>query len=155
MISQQGAPCSWIEVIRRYLGVSIAANFVWEVLQLPLFTLWTTGTLRQQAFAVFHCTIGDAMIAGLSLLVALSFVAQSTWPTSNVARVFWTSLVLGLGYTIYSEWLNTSVRRSWAYSDWMPVLPILGTGLSPLMQWLIVPTLAHWVSLGRRPWINR
>jgi hypothetical protein len=149
-LSQTG----WLQTVRRYLGVSIAANFVWEVLQLPLFTLWTTGTVRQQAFAVFHCTIGDVMIAALSLLAALSLVAQPSWPSSSVARVFWTSLILGLGYTIYSEWLNTSVRGSWAYSEWMPTLPFVGTGLSPLMQWLIVPTLAHGIALRRRPWID-
>ena len=131
---------SWLQTVRRYLGVSLTANFVWEVLQLPLFTLWTTGTVRQQAFAVFHCTIGDVMIAALSLLAALSLVAQPNWPRSSARRVYLLSLTVGLGYTIYSEWVNTSVRGSWAYSEWMPVLPLLGTGLSPLMQWLIVPT---------------
>ena len=146
---------SWLQSVRRYLGVSLAANFVWEVLQLPLFTLWTTGTIRQQAFAVFHCTIGDVMIAALSLLAALSLVAQANRPRSSARRVYLLSLAVGLGYTIYSEWVNTSVRGSWAYSEWMPVLPLLGTGLSPLMQWLIVPTLAHGIALGRRPWINR
>ena len=146
---------NWLQTVRRYLGASLAANFVWEILQLPLFTLWTTGTLRQQAFAVFHCTIGDVMIAALSLLAALSLVAQPNWPRSSARRVYLLSLTVGLGYTIYSEWVNTSVRGSWAYSEWMPVLPLLGTGLSPLMQWLIVPTLAHGIALGRRPWINR
>ncbi len=145
---------SWLQTVRRYLGVSLTANFVWEVLQLPLFTLWTTGTARQQAFAVFHCTIGDVMIAALSLLAALSLVAQPNWPRSSNSRVYFLSIAAGLCYTIYSEYLNTSVRASWAYSEWMPVLPFVGTGLSPLLQWLIVPTLAHWISLGRRPWID-
>jgi hypothetical protein len=145
-------PSSWTQALRRYLAVSIAANLVWEILQLPLFTLWTTGTLRQQAFAIVHCTIGDAMIAGLSLLAALSLAAKPTWPETSSVRVFQLSVAFGLGYTVYSEWLNTNVRGSWAYSDWMPVLPMLGTGVSPLMQWLVVPTLAYWMSIGRRPW---
>ena len=146
---------TWLQTVRCYLGASLAANLAWEILQLPLFTLWTTGTVRQQVFAVFHCTIGDVMIAGLSLLAALSLVARPTWPSSNVARVYGVSLAVGLGYTIYSEWLNTSVRGSWAYSGLMPTLPFIGTGLSPLMQWLIVPTLAHGIAVGRRPWIDR
>ena len=97
MITKQGPQASWIEVMRRYLGVSIAANIVWEVLQLPLFALWTTGTVRQQAFAVFHCTIGDAMIAGLSLLLALAIFAPATWPRAGVAQVFMASLAFGVG----------------------------------------------------------
>ena len=147
-------PNDWTQALRRYFGVSIAANLVWEILQLPLFTLWTTGSLRQQAFAIVHCTIGDAMIAGLSLLAALSLAAKPAWPDTRSVRVFQLVVAFGLGYTVYSEWLNTSVRGSWAYSDWMPVLPILGTGVSPLAQWLVVPTLAYWTAIGRRPWSN-
>jgi hypothetical protein len=63
-------------------------------------------------------------------------------------------LAFGVGYTIYSEWLNVSVRGTWAYSDLMPVVPIIRTGLTPLLQWLVVPTLALWVALGRAPWID-
>jgi hypothetical protein len=45
-------------------------------------------------------------------------------------------------YTGYSEYLNTEVRRSWTYSDLMPRLPGLGIGLSPILQWLLVPAVA-------------
>ena len=55
---------------------------------------------------------------------------------------------------IYSEWLNINVRGSWAYSDLMPVVPVIGTGLAPLLQWVIVPTLALWAALGRAPWVD-
>jgi hypothetical protein len=44
------------------------------------------------------------------------------------------------------EWLNVSVRGSWSYSALMPVIPIIGTGLSALMQWIVVPLLAFWVA---------
>ena len=138
--------------LRCYLGVSIAAHLVWEIAQLPLFTLWTAGTVRQQAFAVLHCTVGDAMIAALSLLMALVVFARSTWPSSDVARVYAASLALGMGFTIYSEWLNTSVRGSWAYSDLMPIVPVTGTGLAPLVQWFVIPTMAMWIAIGNLPW---
>ena len=49
---------------------------------------------------------------------------------------------IGVAYTIGSEYVNTIVRRSWSYSEWMPTLPWLGTGLAPLAQWLVVPALA-------------
>lgn len=75
-MQNQTASIDWPQTLRRYLGVSIVAHLIWEVLQLPLYTVWTTGTLTQQAFAVLHCTLGDAMIAGLSLLVALALVAS-------------------------------------------------------------------------------
>lgn len=140
----------WPKALRLYLGVSVAAHLAWEILQLPLYTLWSTGTLQAKAFAVLHCTVGDAMIAALSLLVALAIFAPTTWPSAGVARVYAASLAIGIAYTFYSEWLNTSVRGSWTYSDLMPVVPIVGTGLSPLLQWIVVPTAAQWVAVFRR-----
>jgi hypothetical protein len=53
--------------------------------------------------------------------------------------------ILGLGYTVYSEWLNVNVRETWAYTAWMPRIPPLGTGLSPLLQWIVVPGLAFFI----------
>ncbi len=142
----------WPRALRWYLGGSLVAHLVWEILQLPLYTLWTKGTLREQAFAVVHCTMGDLMIAGLSLLLALALLGRPTWPVAGSRRVWLLIVLLGVGYTIYSEWLNVSVRRSWAYSGLMPTLPVLGTGLAPLFQWIIVPTLALWLAVGRAPW---
>jgi len=59
------------------------------------------------------------------------------------------ALLLGPGYTIFSEWLNTTLFR-WSYSDLMPTLKLAGIeiGLSPLLQWLLLPPLA--LFLARR-----
>jgi hypothetical protein len=155
MTIERDHQANWLQALRRYLGVSIVANLAWEVLQLPLYTLWTTGTRQEQAFAVLHCTIGDAMIAGLSLCAALARFAHAAWPSGGVARVYAGSLAFGVVYTIFSEWLNTSVRGSWTYSDLMPVGPAIGTGLAPLQQWFVIPTLAQWIALSRAPWIDQ
>lgn len=145
----------WPLVLRRYLGLSIALHLAWEFLQLPFYTLWSTGTLGQQVFAVIHCTLGDGMIAGLTLLAALALLATTRWPESGSRRVYLASLTLGVAYTVYSEWLNVVVRGSWAYSDLMPVVPLVGTGLAPLLQWIIVPTSALGLALGHAPWRDR
>lgn len=49
-----------------------------------------------------------------------------------------------VGYTIFSEWLNIVVRKSWQYSELMPVVPFIDTDLSPLLQWIIIPNLGLW-----------
>ena len=116
-------------------------HFAWETLQLPLYTIWNTATVGDGAFAVLHCTAGDVAIAGLSLLVALVIVGNPAWPTERFIPVMATTVVIGIGYTIYSEWLNTVVRKTWEYSELMPTVPLLGTGLSPVLQLVIVPTI--------------
>ena len=85
-------------------------------------------------------------------LLALALFARSAWPRAGVARVYWASLGFGVGYTICSEWLNINVRGNWAYSDLMPVVPMIGTGMAPLLQWFVIPTLALWIAVGRAPW---
>jgi hypothetical protein len=43
---------------------------------------------------------------------------------------------------VLSEYVNTVIRATWAYSDLMPTMPWLGTGLAPLAQWIVIPGLA-------------
>jgi len=142
----------WRGVLRRYLVMSIVGHLIWEILQLPLYTLWATGTFQKKLFAIVHCTIGDVLIVAAALLLSLGMFARSRGANAGVAAVWAASLALGLSYTIFSEWLNTGVRASWTYSDFMPLVPVIGTGLAPLLQWVVVPTLAMWIALGQAPW---
>ena len=127
--------------MRRYLAVIAVGNLVWEVAQMPLYTLWRTGSTQDIAFAVVHCTGGDVLIAAASLLGSLLLFGAAEWPRSRFLTVANPTVLLGLGYTIYSEHLNTA-SNAWTYAELMPVLPGLGTGLAPLAQWLVVPLLA-------------
>ena len=139
----------WLSALRRFFVASALLNLVWEFVQLPLYTVWYEGTRRDILVAAVHCTGGDILIAGTSLLAALVILGNGRWPHARYHRVATAAIVGGLAYTIFSEWLNTEVRGSWAYSAWMPTLPLIGAGLSPFAQWIIVPIVAFW--WARRP----
>ena len=129
----------WLQSTRTFLGVSAIGHLIWEILQLPLYMIWSAGTGREIAFAIFHCLAGDLMIATLSLVAALICFGSPAWPRERFIQVVAATLAIGVGYTVYSEWLNTTVRKAWAYSELMPTLPPFGTGLTPLLQWIVVP----------------
>ena len=111
---------------------------------MPLYEIWRTGTWSEIAFAAIHCTGGDILIALSSILLALLVVGHSSWPTNSASRVLIVTILLGFSYTAFSEWLNIEIRQSWAYNDLMPVIPLLNMGLSPALQWIVVPWIAYW-----------
>ena len=121
-------------------------NLAWEVLQLPLYTIWSAAPGFEIAYAVIHCTGGDILIGATAAVLTgaglrLAGAGRGRW---RFPACF---IVLSVSYTVFSEWLNVSVRKSWAYADAMPVLPPLDTGLAPLLQWVIVPLLT-WYAAG-------
>ena len=143
------APGSTITPLRAglaYLVIIAAGNLVWEVAHAPLYTIWIEASFREIAFAIIHCTLGDIAIAAASLAFGWMLFGRRHWPQQRWFSVAIAAILIGVGYTVFSEWLNISVRGSWAYRDIMPTLGPLNTGLSPLLQWLVSPTLAFvWV----------
>lgn len=120
---------------------------------MPLYTIWREGTAEDIIFAGLHCTGGDILIATASLMLAL-VIAGEGWPQNSRAnlRIAGLAIAFGFGYTIFSEWLNIVVREAWAYSDHMPVIPVIDAGLSPILQWIFVPAIGFW--LATRPHHN-
>ena len=135
--SADGPLLPWVTLA---IGLAAIGHFLWEAAQLPLYTLWRTGTPREIAFALLHCTGGDILITTVTLPAAATLAGVFRWRAFGWRMVF-TTLALGAAYTVFSEWLNVEIRRSWSYAVSMPVLPWLGTGLTPLLQWVIVPGL--------------
>ena len=132
----------WLNVLRRYLVAMALGNLIWEFAHMPLYTLWETGSPGEIAFAAIHCTGGDILIAMSALLAALFLLGSSQWPTTGYRRVGLATILIGLGYTVLSEWLNIEVREAWSYRDLMPVIPVIDAGLSPIAQWIVLPIIA-------------
>ena len=114
---------------------------IWLLLAQAIYTIWSTGTRLEILFAIIHCTAGDLLITVFALALAALAARIGRWPFFG-NRMALTAILLGLGYTVFSEWLNTQVRQSWSYTEAMPLLPPFGTGLTPFLQWLIVPAIA-------------
>jgi hypothetical protein len=144
LIERPSFGSAWLLGLRVYLGVAFIGNLAWEILHLPLYTIWTKGSLREQAFAAGHCTLGDLLIAASTLVLALLLVGDPHWPRVRFWPTAILTIALGLAYTIFSEWLNVARRAAWAYSEWMPIVALAGlkVGLSPLLQWIVVPGAA-------------
>lgn len=136
-------------ILRRYLPRLAICSLAWEVVQLPLYTLWSGPRLESIAYAVIHCTAGDVLIGMAALFLALILSGageRADWPGSRI--VTWT-IVAAVAYTVWSERINLA-QGNWAYSAWMPVLPWIDVGLATLLQWVVVPLVAwRWANWQR------
>ena len=76
-----GLTPDWITALRRFFITIALGNIVWEFAHMPLYTIWTEGTPNEIIFAGIHCTGGDILIAGSSLMIAVLCLAVLTGQT--------------------------------------------------------------------------
>lgn len=123
------------EVILATCGFGLNAG--WEFAQTPLYSDANRGA-RYLLWSRLHCTAGDVLILLVAYWVTALLFRDHLWPRRgwSPAAAF---VGAGIGYTIFSEWLNISIRATWRYSHEMPQW--LGIGLTPVLQWIVIPPL--------------
>lgn len=116
-------------------------NFVWEMWVVPFYA--AIGEMRH-AEAILVCTqaaFGDVVILLLAFWGASVAAGSRGW----ILKPGWLTLIIyvgiGVAITILMEFLATEVWDRWSYAEGAPVLPLLGTGLAPLVQWVLLPVL--------------
>ena len=78
---------SLLGALRIYSSVTPLGPAAREVAQLPLYTAWQTGSLRELFGLDVRCTVGDVLIALASLTHALVLAATEAWSTRRSERV--------------------------------------------------------------------
>jgi hypothetical protein len=128
------------------LMLALPLHLLWEIAQFPLFTVWHEGDWGYILYGLAHCTLGDLLII-LAAFWLLALVNRTRyWIYSSPIFL---NLVLftatGLGYTIYSEIVNTRIKGTWGYTELMPIVPVVEIGGMPFMQWLLIPSVLIWL----------
>lgn len=125
------------------LGLAFALNFSWELSHCLLYIGCGYDPLHVGFLAL--ASLADAIMAALLYLgLALVYqdglwVRQMTW-----VRAFWLVVIGGAGATL-TEVVHLAAG-SWIYTDRMPLIPGLGVGLSPVLQFAVLPLLIYSLS---------
>jgi hypothetical protein len=118
-------------------ALAFVLNLTWEIAQVRLYTVWAEADRLSVAWALLHCSLGDVVIALAMFALAGMVLWRADWPASRP----WTGGVIvvagAMAFTAWSEWYNVYRAGNWGYTASMPT--IFGIGLSPLLQWLILP----------------
>lgn len=119
-------------------------HFAWEMLQGGLFQELREAPHWEAVSRCTRATLGDV---GITLAVFWGVAGCSggrQWPQRpRLAQVLGFTGG-GLLVTIASERLATQVWDRWSYHALMPVVPLLDVGLTPLLQWTLLPSLIVW-----------
>lgn len=119
-------------------------SFFWEVQQMPFYQL----PPELSCFAMIRnctlATVGDVGIMLTSFWVVAATSKSRQWVRQPSLRQIGVFTFVGVLITVLFEYLATERFGVWTYADSMPTVPILGTGLVPLLMWLLIPPLTIW-----------
>lgn len=128
---------------------SVLLNLPWEFIQVPLFEHMADAAHWQATKLCLRAALGDGLMSVAAYLAAAGLLRDRYWAIDVRldGRAVAAFMALPLATTIVIErlalagvWLD-----GWRYSELMPVVPLIGVGLSPLVQWIVLPPLALWL----------
>lgn len=125
---------------------SFLLHFVWEFLQVPMFDGMAEMSHWEAVKLCLSATVGDVGFALTAFWAASLFARSRSWFESPQYLPFAVFIAVGVLLTVAFEYYYVNVSLRWTYSDAMPLVPPFGTGLSPLLQWLIVPIIVIWLA---------
>jgi hypothetical protein len=138
------AVSAWWQPWTAVAGFAFLLNFIWEMWQAPFYRTMVAASHLNAVLVCSLATVGDAAITVLAFGVAAAIVRNRGWLFRPAARPVAVYLGVGLGLTVLLEWLNVHVWQRFAYAPVMPT--VFGIGLTPLIQWLVLPPVALWLS---------
>lgn len=122
-------------------AVMFTFHLAWEVAHSPLFSSMQAMPFAQALRACVRATFGDVALGLGSYLVVAACMRDARWAASPRALSLAALSALGVLATIGLE-MHAIANGRWAYAEAMPRLPVLDVGLTPLLQWVVVPPLS-------------
>lgn len=122
-------------------------NYPWEFLQAPFYEGLAHAAHWQAVKVCTRAAGGDAVIMLAAYASVAAVAADRWWLRAPSQRRMIGFLAIGILVTIVIEILATRSDYSawgWQYSGLMPLLPGLDVGLTPILQWILLPPLTIW-----------
>ena len=124
---------------------ALLLNLTWEFAQVPLFAGMSTMNHWEAIQVCGRATLGDVAIALVAYWTVSVAVGSRAWILAPAPGPVAGFVTIGVLVTIVMEWLATRVLDRWTYAEAMPVIPILKVGLSPVLQWVVLPPFLVWL----------
>ena len=126
---------------------SLALNYPWELAQLRFYA--ETGGLSAMWWHCFKSSVVDAFLVLIILSTGRLLFGEWDWFSRGSARRCLYILIAGTFVGIGVEWVGWRLLGRWKYDVSMPLIPIFGVGLVPVLQMVVLPPLIFSLKLQR------
>lgn len=123
--------------------IGFLLNLMWENVQAPLFAGYEG--FWQHFSTCLWATVVDVLIIISFWALFASYYKDPFWIKNISWKEILVLLFLGGAVAIGFEQVAIAAEM-WSYTNDMPVVPFLATGLSPLLQMMLLPILTFWLS---------
>ncbi|MBU1372654.1 MAG: hypothetical protein KJ712_03955 [Bacteroidetes bacterium] len=134
---------SFKQYILTVLLFAFLFNTIWEILQIPLY--------KEGLYSLSHilfCVMASVADAIMVLLIFFGFsliYKDSLWIKKiDLSKILFLIIAGGIG-AVLAETRHLSIG-TWSYAASMPIIPVITVGLSPVLQFMILPLLIYWVA---------
>ena len=123
-----------------WIGIGFVANYVWEMLHMPLYAGMSNGWVR-----CAHAAASDVAILVFLYAVVAAAAARWLWCRDAIVPRGVALATIGALTAVLIE-LRALAAGEWTYTEAMPLVPALGVGLSPVLQMVVIPLALAWLS---------
>jgi hypothetical protein len=122
-------------------GIAFLLNLMWESFHAPLYIFKEQSSWSALTTCLLFCAGVDAVMMVFIYWVMALIRQDRRWflRGRSVDRALFALAALTLAFA--SEYAAVHYRNLWEYSERMPLIPIGLVGLTPMLQWIILPTV--------------
>ena len=119
-------------------------SYPWEFLQVPFYQSMPSASHWSGVVICSTAALGDAIVMLVAFWLTALVARSGRWVVEPRAGHVALFVATGLLLTVVIEHVAVRSQWGWRYEPNMLVIPLLGTGLAPVLQWLILPPLTVW-----------
>ncbi len=133
--------------------LAVPLHLIWEVAQIEAYEFPETNLMRV-AIGCFVPTLGDGLMTLIIYWAGLLGFLDWQWILHPGIRGYLFMMSIGLLLAVTVEWNALYRTGAWAYNENMITIPIIGVGLLPILQMIVLPPaialLLQWILRNRK-----
>jgi hypothetical protein len=127
---------------------SFGLNWFWEIAQMFFYKV---KPAEMWAHILLYCTLAaviDALVTLVSYKLTTALIRNRGWKCNGGWKLYALMALFGAIWAIFFE-IAAKEFGLWSYNEWMPLVPVIGVGLSPLLQLTLLMPAALFLTKWR------